>query len=376
MRLSLLSFIHSDLIQGKDDVADFVEIDFLGVETSKSGDAIALRYSIDGVTQIHVVDGGYLDTGDKLVEHLKKHYGGTVINHVVLTHPDRDHANGLQRVLEQCTVGTLWMNRPWLYAEELISRFETYNSVDALRRKLRELYSASAKLEEIAMQKGVEIKAPFQGALIGAFTVLAPTKTRYLDLVVDSEKTPESAGETVLDAALEGLGRVFRAAKNLVLAAWGDEYFPSGGTSAENEMSVVQTALINGKRILLTGDTGRDGLAEAADYIEAIGVPLPGIWGFQVPHHGGRRNVNTELLDRWLGQRLAEIPQSYTWNAVCSSAAADEDHPRNSVVRAMLHRGAHFVPTEGKNVCLSSGIKREGWSSIAQTPYPPDQERD
>jgi glyoxylase-like metal-dependent hydrolase (beta-lactamase superfamily II) len=41
---------------------------------------------------VHVVDGGYLDTGDQIVEHLKTYYRTTVIDHVILTHPDRDHA--------------------------------------------------------------------------------------------------------------------------------------------------------------------------------------------------------------------------------------------------------------------------------------------
>jgi len=55
-------------------MADYFEIDFLGVETAKSGDAITLRYSVNGTEGIHVVDGGYLDTGDQIVEHLKTYY--------------------------------------------------------------------------------------------------------------------------------------------------------------------------------------------------------------------------------------------------------------------------------------------------------------
>lgn len=173
---------------------------------------------------------------------------------------------------------------------------------------------------------------------------------------------------------MDGIGKVLKAAANLLKAAWGDEYFPSSGTSEENEMSVVQTLVINGKRVLLTGDTGREGLAEAADFLEANGGSLPGVWAFQVPHHGGRHNVNTELLDRWLGPRLDAQPASTTFNAVCSSAAADEDHPRKSVVRAMLHRGAHFVATEGKGVRIGIGVSRQGWSALPQTPYPTEQE--
>jgi hypothetical protein len=42
--------------------SDFFEIDFLKVETKQSGDAIALRYRVDDVTSIHVVDGGFEET--------------------------------------------------------------------------------------------------------------------------------------------------------------------------------------------------------------------------------------------------------------------------------------------------------------------------
>jgi beta-lactamase superfamily II metal-dependent hydrolase len=356
-------------------MSEFVEIDFLAVETAKSGDAIAIRYSMNGATIVHVVDGGFLDTGDKLVEHLKTQYQTTHVDHVVLTHTDQDHVNGLRKVLETCTVGCLWMNRPWLYADELIHRFETYNSVDALRRRLRTVYAAAANLEELAIEKGIPIGSPLQGTAIGSFTVLAPSKARYLDLVVASEKTPVAVDE---GKAL-GLGGYFvkalKAAANLVKAAWAHEYFPLDGTSSENEMSVVQYANIASRRILLTGDTGRDGLIEAAAYAPYVGLQLPGLWMFQVPHHGGRHNVSTEVLDVWLGKPLPGPVADHAFNALCSSAKADEHHPKNSVIRAVHHRGGHFAATEGRNLCLSHGIAR-GWVPVPQCPYPEEQEED
>lgn len=356
-------------------MADFVEIDFLAVETAKSGDAITVRYSINGTTTVHVVDGGFLDTGEKLVEHLKTNYQTTHVDHVVLTHTDQDHVNGLRKVLEQCTVGCLWMNRPWLYADELIHRFATYNSVEALRRRLRSAYEAAANLEEQAIAKGIPIRTPLQGTTIGSFTVMAPSKARYLDLIVESEKTPTAVDE---ERTL-GLGGLFaqaiKTAANLVKAAWAQEYFPVEGTSSENEMSVVQYANICDRRILLTGDTGRDGLTEAAAFAPYVGLQLPGLWMFQVPHHGGRHNVSTEVLDTWLGKRLSSAPATTTFNALCSSAKADEHHPKNSVIRAIHHRGGHFASTEGKNLCLAQGISR-GWTPVPQWPYPNEQEED
>lgn len=224
-------------------MADYFEVDFLGVETKKSGDAITLRYCVDGVEGIHVIDGGYIDTGTQIVEHIKEFYKSTHVDNVILTHPDRDHANGLRKVLEECSVGTLWMNRPWLHADELLPRFLTYNSADALRRKLKELYSATAELESMALERGIPIQDAFQGSRVGPFTILAPTRSRYLDCVAESEKTPELVKEeSALDSALEGFTKFVRAATAYMKSLWGDEYFPPGPTSTENEMSVVQYA--------------------------------------------------------------------------------------------------------------------------------------
>ncbi|WP_198957624.1 hypothetical protein [Bradyrhizobium canariense] len=47
-------------------MSDFYEIDFLPVHTSKSGDAIAIRYEINGAQYIHVVDGGYTSSAPDL----------------------------------------------------------------------------------------------------------------------------------------------------------------------------------------------------------------------------------------------------------------------------------------------------------------------
>ena len=107
-------------------MSDFFEIDFLSVESDKSGDAIILRYEKDGIEYIHVVDGGFQSTGESVISNLKTYYNDPVfIDNVVVTHSDGDHSGGLRALLEceEFTVGALWMLRPWLYADELIDRF-------------------------------------------------------------------------------------------------------------------------------------------------------------------------------------------------------------------------------------------------------------
>lgn len=91
---------------------DFYEIDFLPVHTAKSGDAIALRYQIGGIWWVHVVDGGYTSTAPDLAAHIQQFYGTNRIHRVVVTHPDKDHAEGLAPILEAYQVDELWMLRP------------------------------------------------------------------------------------------------------------------------------------------------------------------------------------------------------------------------------------------------------------------------
>src|SRR3546814_6986901 len=102
------------------------------LENRKSRDAIKIHYEISGQRMIHVIDGGYDAMSQRIINHIVSHYANRPIDHVVVTHPDGDHACGLRGVVERCNVGTLWMLRPWLYAETLLPHFPTYNSVDRL----------------------------------------------------------------------------------------------------------------------------------------------------------------------------------------------------------------------------------------------------
>lgn len=360
-------------------MGDFFEIDFLNIESKKSGDAIPIRYQTGEKTRIHVTDGGFQDTGDALIEHIKKYYKGPArIDAVIVSHPDGDHAGGLRKLFEEFEVGELWMLRPWLYAKELIDSFSRFTSVDNLIKRLKELYPNLVALEELADFMGVPILEPFQGAKIGDFTVMAPTKWRYLDLVAESEKTPETVKKVTASFSRD-FAMVVRAATQFISAIWGKETFPEDDTSAENNMSVIQYANLCEKTILLTADAGRVALYEAADYAPNVGLWLPGIDWIQVPHHGSRHNVSSEILDIWLGKQLVTRPAdgAHKFTAIVSAAKADNDHPRKSVIRAFCHRGGKVITTEEGGLRISHNAPpREGWIPAKTVPYPEEEEED
>ncbi|XKT74202.1 MAG: MBL fold metallo-hydrolase [Patescibacteria group bacterium UBA2163] len=362
-------------------MSDFYEVDLFKVGNGKSGDAICLRYQreADEHITIHVVDGGYVENADEFVAHINSHYGDPQrIEHVVLTHPDGDHAGGLRKILEEFEVGTLWVNRPWNHVADLLPRFDYPYTPDGLVQRLKKDFSHTATLEKIAQEKGIEIRDAFQGQEIGAFKVLSPTRSFYLDLVIESEKTPEAEREASI------VGKVYEAVHEVigkVASLWGVENLKgdSVGTSAENEMSIVQLANLSNEKILLTGDAGVRALGLAYDYVRGIGIPLPGIDKFQVPHHGSRRNLSTEILDQWLGERLPDMPtpEQQTIAAMISAHEDDPAHPKNAVVRAMWHRGAGVGSTENQEFLYwkpDGQPNRPGCGPVAGLPYPNDME--
>ena len=346
-------------------------IDFLHVgDGERSGDAIAIRYGTPGRYAIHVIDGGDLAAGERMVEHIQNYYGNPHhIDAVVCTHGDDDHTSGLRRVIDAFEIGGIWMNRPWLYVHELVDSFhDGRRTPHSLERHLRERLSILNEIEERARERNIPVHEAFRETRVGAFTILAPSRERYLALVPQFERTPEPAAQ-----AAEGIGLGARLAQTLrdavdwISESWDHETLEENvETSASNESSVVQMAELEGRRLLLTGDAGIQALEEAADYAEWTGHDLPGLRFIQVPHHGSRHNVSPYILDRWIGTRLGR-GESRNTSAFASVAKKSTSHPRRKVVNAFMRRGANVFSTKGSCTQYFHEMPNRGWSTA--TPH-------
>ena len=342
-------------------MTDFIEIDFIEAGEKGSGDAIAIRRRWRNFDLIYVIDGGYVKDGQKIVDHIRNYYGqNSFINHLVLTHPDNDHASGLVTVLEEMHVECLWMNRPWMHVDQLMPMFKRYQDRVQLIARLRRDFSKVADLEELALSKGILVRDAFCGDTIGDFTVLSPYKNTYFELIVGSPNTPVPVNKHMIQRA-----------------KWGEENLKGDteGTSLKNETSIVQFAEVCGRTVLLTGDAGVRALSEAYQAANWMRKPIGSLDWFQVPHHGSRRNVSTGVLNAWLGQILPEFHAPPRGKfAIISANQNDTEHPKKAVIRAMIHRGRRVFQTGGTLCVSSDNAPPRGWAQAMSLEYPRGQE--
>jgi beta-lactamase superfamily II metal-dependent hydrolase len=362
------------------------EIEFLPVgDASKAGDAIVIRYGEPNSYELMVIDGGNIDSGKALVEHVRAEFGkNSVISHALLTHADTDHACGCREILSDLPVNNLWLHVPWLSAAAARLYFADKRWTDAgLTEAIRNEYGLIDEIVTIALEKKtVKIYQPFAGATIGPFRVLSPHKDAYPFFLPQFDRTPDP-DQAAIEAAGWWIGKQPNAMARLIEKAlakalakapkwvqetWTREWLKDGGiTSASNESSVVLYGDCEGSgRVLLTGDAGVWGLSLAADHAEQNGLILRDFKFVQIPHHGSRRNVGPTILNRLLGPIQPEFSPT-RFSAFVSAPKDDDTHPRRIVLNAFLRRGGKILATQGEKKVFFGGFPmRPNYYPIAQ----------
>jgi beta-lactamase superfamily II metal-dependent hydrolase len=348
------------------------EIDFLAVgDGERSGDAIAVRYGSPGAYRVMVVDGGNKASGEELVEHVKTCYNTKHVDYLVNTHPDTDHASGLEVVLNNLSVGEVWVHQPWNYPSQIVNWLKDGRiTTNSLRDRLQDAMQHAHAVYKLAKEKRIPVKEPFQASQIGEFWVASPSREWYLEIIPHFDKTPETKAPP---PTMGLLGRATALAEKAL--AWLDENWnfetlrDDGATSYDNESSVVLYGNFNGRGVLLTGDAGVQALTHAADYLEKYGISLPDTLRFvQVPHHGSRHNVGPTILNRILGPRqpFGSVP---TKTAYVSAGTTSQTHPRRVVTNAFKRRGVAVFAAKGQAKCHYYGVPaRPTWGNAIELP--------
>lgn len=312
------------------------EIEYIPVgDGEKGGDAIALRFgNLTGPRNkqsIVVIDGGFKESGEHLVKHIRSFYGTDYIDLVVSSHPDADHASGLSVVLENLNVGQLAMHRPWEHATEIKGFFKNGKiTASGLEDRLEKSLQHASDLEALATKKGVEIVEPFQGitGFGGVLQILGPSQEYYEALLANFKSTPEPIKSLGIFAPIQ------KATSDVI------KYIPDNWlidllkddedtTSAENNTSTIMLFNVDGHKLLFTGDAGKTALLNAIAYAEGIGTSLAGMNFLDVPHHGSKRNLSSKILKKMNAT-----------TAIISAPADSKKHPAKKVINALEKHGA------------------------------------
>jgi beta-lactamase superfamily II metal-dependent hydrolase len=352
------------------------EVDFLGVGSeSKSGDAIAIRFgNLHGRRDeqtVVVIDGGFSDTGTELVEHIRTHYGTDTVDLVISSHPDQDHINGLEVLLNELDVKELWLHQPWLHNQNLADEFADGRLTDSsLGERLKQNLWRAWSLSKLANRKGIVLKEPFAGLIdkSGSVKVLGPSQSYYESLIPDFDDMPSRAeknsvaNENWLASALRKVTEFF--------ANWGEDHISDDGqTSAKNNSSVITQLIVDGRRLVFTADAGIQALEQAANQIDGCnsGAELKLI---QIPHHGSKRNIGPTVLNRLIGPPVEHGVQRGVTAVASTAKDGEPKHPRKAVLNAFNHRGARVLVTRGQGIVhYHNSPRRAGWSSLDPEPY-------
>ena len=275
---------------------------------------------------------------------IRNRYATDYVDVVVSTHPDQDHINGLEIVLEQVRVGQLWMHQPWRHSQTLeLSRslkFQSSSMSESVKGSLRD----ASDLENIARRKGIPIIEPFTGATTpdGCFFVIGPDRSYYDELIAQlpAESTSASALSKVLARAAE-------LAQKLVPETLHIETLTDvGETSIRNNTSVISTLAYDNRISIFTGDAGIPSLSRAMDALEDSGYS-PGLATFvQIPHHGSRHNVGPTILNRILGNKGTTDIRGTAFVSAAKQGAPK--HPAKKVTNAFRRRGYMAYATTGR----------------------------
>jgi len=361
------------------------EIEFLPVgEASKPGDAIVVRYDAGNDSfYLMVIDGGNVESGEAVVNHIHKYYGEkAIVAHAILTHCDADHACGFREVLRGLDVRNVWMHIPWLAAPKSLPYFDDKRlTAETLAKKLRTEFDLINEIYQIAVERQIVIRQPFAGLKIGAFTVLSPQQDIYELLLPQFDRTPEPDQPAIERAGLwigkppglfaKIMDKAVGKAEKWIRETWENERLKDGGvTSATNESSVVLYGEFGaGHRVLLTGDAGHWALGLAAYQAQQSGLPLQQLSFVQIPHHGSRSNVGPSILNQILGPALPR-GSAHRFSAFVSAPKDDESHPRRMVLNAFLRRGGSVIATQGTSKCYTVGYQfKENYSPVNSMPF-------
>jgi beta-lactamase superfamily II metal-dependent hydrolase len=361
------------------------EIDFLAVgdpgddgKCSRSGDAIVLRWgNLSGNRDeqaVMVVDGGFTSTGEKLVEHIKSFYKTDWVDYVVSSHPHDDHIQGLIPVLENLKVGTLLIHKPWDHVTAVVDLLnDDRHTYTGSNKRLKDSFKSAKELCDWAVSSGIPVVEPFEGihSNDGSLLFLGPSLTLYRQLIA-ADLSGQDVSDTVQPMSL--FESTLRALARKITETWDKDKLAEPSVDAVEPLNQTSTVIhlnFGGTTALLTADAGVLALERAATSAEGRGIDLKTCGYIQIPHHGSKRNLGPQILDRIIGPILPFGAQATKYGMLSAATDGAPKHPSLRVTNAALRRGAPVSATRGQTLRWASldAPKRDGWIPVDSIPF-------
>lgn len=328
-----------------------IEIDFLPVgEKTDTGDAILCHFTDPGTAtdRVMLIDGGFNETSAAIAAHVKQYYSTSRIDLMICTHPDEDHINGLFGVFEELEVTQLVIHQPSSHG---------YTSDDVKADKVDELINLARSYGTEVITTAYAGHSFFSGSLV----IAGPSEEFYKELLAGEEAPAMKANRL-----LKALTAAAKAVRNALSPRSSDpgegELTDNNGTTPRNNSSIILDLTIDGYRALFTGDAGAPALTRAADYLDSASRSLSVPDFFDIPHHGSRHSLTTDIMNRLAGPIVGDTQERTAFVSVGKEA---DEYPRAEVANAFKRRGYEVGATRGQHIMWGRGAaERPTWGRL------------
>jgi beta-lactamase superfamily II metal-dependent hydrolase len=292
-----------------------------------NADAFIIWIKVNSNDYVVFIDGGNPGDGEKVINHYNKyiapHVPKDVFRMIINSHPHRDHIGGIPEIIDYFKNGIkrIYFNNPIDYIPEMTRNIinEHYLTSSSRSKMLTRIYESLDDSNELVKQLGRYNIKPYKALSTekmdhSLFQFLGPSEDYYKDCIAffaDSNNIPKivnyKESEEIINESEEGN-------KPCVIV---DE--KNDDSPMNLSCTIVQFLDSKSREYLFTADAGVDSF----NSVKENGFSIADKHIAQLPHHGGRRNVNTNII--------CEInPQQY-W----TSAIGDKKHPRKAVIECV-----------------------------------------
>jgi beta-lactamase superfamily II metal-dependent hydrolase len=266
------------------------EIEMLSVGVA---DAMILRYfNTHDQEVVILIDAGNKGDGEKIVDQINKYTDQKYIDLAICTHPDGDHIGGFFYVVEHIQINEFWIHDPAKHKVAIQKLREDLNLDNKMEKALKYVFESlnfSETLIQLIDRKKIKRdREPFAGLKFdyAPLWVVGPTEDYYEKLLSrfrDIDLLFEE--ESMLIKGIEGGESISEALTSKQIIDRNND------GSKENNSSVILFFRPEEGRYLFTSDAGPFALKKAHDQFD-----LSDLDWLDVPHHGSRYNISTELI--------------------------------------------------------------------------------